>query len=133
MKVVFDTNVLISSTLWEGSSAQKLLFQCIKKGVLIHISPEILSEYQAILKRDFSYSDEEIALIVEKIMAFAILIKPETKISLIKEDPDDDKIIECAIDSLSEYLITYDKHLLVLKQHQNTKIIKPEEFMELLV
>jgi len=45
IKVVFDTNVLLSSTLWHGSAAQKLLFKLIKAGSIAYTSAEIVEEY----------------------------------------------------------------------------------------
>ena len=127
MAVTFDTNVLLSATLWDGSVAQKLLFDLIRQGVKIYSTTEILSEYQEILRRDFNFSDEEISEIMEKVLAFVTLVSPQTKIKAVKNDPDDDVIIECAFESESKYIITYDKHLLNLKEFRGIRIIKPEE------
>ncbi len=93
MVVTFDTNVLLSATLWDGSVAQKLLFNLIRQNVKIYSTPEILSEYQEILRRDFDFSDKEIDGIMEKIMEFVTLVNPTMKVNVAKEDPDDDKII----------------------------------------
>ena len=67
------------------------------------------------LERDFEYSKNEAKNIIEKILHFAKLIEPKQKIDIIKDDPDDNKVIECAIESSSDYIITYDRHLLKLK------------------
>jgi len=48
MAVTFDTNVLLSATLWDGSVAQKLLFDLIRQEIKIYSTFEILSEYQEI-------------------------------------------------------------------------------------
>ena len=130
MKVVFDTNILLSATLWDGSAAQKLLFQCIRKEIQIYSSLEILSEYQKVLERDFGYTSKEIEHIMEKVFAFITLIKPAGKVYAVKDDPDDNKIIECAVESDSQYIITYDNHLLKIAAYQGIKIIKPEEAMK---
>ena len=127
MVVTFDTNVLLSATLWDGSVAQKLLFDLIRQNVKIYTTTEILSEYQEVLKRDFDFSDEDIAEIMEKVLAFVTLVNPTKRVNVIKEDPDDNMIIECALESNSKYVITYDKHLLSLKEYQGIRIIKPEE------
>ena len=58
MKIVFDTNVLISSTLWNNSVAQKFLFRCIKENISIFSSQEIIEEYKKILARDFNYKEQ---------------------------------------------------------------------------
>ena len=129
--VVFDTNVLISSTLWNNSVAQKFLFKCIKENIQIFSSQEIIEEYKEILARDFDYKEQEIVGILEKILQFIILVSPKNKIDVIKKDVDDNKIIECAVESKSEYIISYDKHLLKLKEFQGTKIVRPEEALGL--
>ena len=127
MVITFDTNVLLSATLWDGSVAQKLLFDLIRQGIKIYSTTEILSEYQEILKRDFDFSDKEISEIMEKVLVFVTLVNPKTKVNVVKDDPDDDVIIECALESESEYIITYDKHLLNLKEYRGIQIIRPEE------
>ena len=126
-KVVFDTNVLISATLWDNSVAQKFLFKCIRENVQIFSSQEILEEYKEILARDFDYEEQEIGEILERVIQFVTLITPREKVEIIKEDPDDNKIVECAIESNAEYIISYDKHLLKLKEYKGIKIVRPEE------
>ena len=79
------------------------------------------------MKRDFGFSDEEVAEITEKVLAFVTLVSPSVKIDAVKEDPDDNHIIECALESNSKYIITYDKHLLNLKEYLGIRIIRPEE------
>ena len=131
MRVVFDTNVLISSTLRDGSVAQKLLFELIHSDVPIFSSTEILVEYQKVLKRDFEYTDEETIDIIKKILSYVAIVKPSKKIDVIKEDPEDNKIIECAVASAAEYIVTYDHHLLKIKNYDNIKIITPEEAIKM--
>jgi len=128
MKVVFDTNVLLSATLWENSEAQKLLFKLIQENAQIFSSSSIIEEYNKVLKRDFHYSNEESDKIVEKLLAFLVVIEPTERIDIIKDDPDDNKILECAVSSQSELIITYDKHLLGLKEFLGIKIITPKQF-----
>jgi len=129
--VVFDTNVLISSTIWEGSVAQKLLFKLIQEDIKIFSSPELLQEYQKILKRDFGYLDGETRNIIYKVSKFLTFVNPLKKVKVIKEDPDDNKVVECAIESRARYIISYDKHLLKLKNYKDINIIRPEETFEI--
>lgn len=102
-QVVFDTNVLISSTLWDESVAQKLLLKLIEADIPIFSSQEILEEYQKILKRDFDYSDDEVRIISEKVIQFITFVVPNDKLEIIKEDPDDNKILECAVEARANY------------------------------
>jgi predicted nucleic acid-binding protein len=65
----------------------------------------------------------------ENILEFTNIIKTTNKISYIKDDADDDKILECAISAESDYIISGDKHLIKLKSFRNIKILKPADFL----
>ena len=127
MNLVLDTNVWLSATLWNGSVAQKLLAKIIMSDVEIYVSTKIIEEYTKVLKRDFRYTDEQIIEKVNYIKSIAELINPSEVLNIVQDDPTDDRIIECAIESSSKYIITYDKHLLNLKSYQGILIVKPEE------
>ncbi len=132
MNITFDTNVLLSATLWDSSVAQKLLFRLINVEAKIFSSKEILSEYQNIIKRDFDYSDAEIDSILEKIFSFISLVTPSEKVEIVKEDPADNRVLECAQESNSDYIVTYDTHLLNLKYFDRIKIMKPEDMLKII-
>ena len=128
MKVTVDTNFLISATQWDYSVAHKLLKKFILSDAEIFTTQDILDETAEVLERDFEYSKGDAENIIEKILLFAKLIKTKQKIDVVKDDPDDNKVIDCAIEPSSDYIITYDKHLLKLKDYKGIKIITPEEF-----
>ncbi len=106
MKVTVDTNFLISATQWDYSVAHKLLKKFILSDVEIFTTQDILDETIEVLERDFEYCESEAENIIEKILLFAELIEPKQKVEIIKDDPDDDKVIECAIESSSDYIVT---------------------------
>ena len=132
MKVTVDTNFLISATQWDYSVAHKLLKKLILSDVQIFTTQEILDETIEVLERDFEYSKNEAKNIIEKILLFAKLIEPKQKVAIVKDDPDDNKVIECAIESSSDYVITYDQHLLKIKEYKGIKIVKPEEISKII-
>ena len=78
------------------------------------------------MKRDFGFNEEEIEEIIEKILTFATRVEPREKVKAVEDDPDDNAIIECALESKSKYIITYDTHLLKIKEYKGIIIIKPE-------
>ena len=127
MKITVDTNFLISATQWDNSVAHKLLIKLIKIDVEIFTTKEILNEFNKVLQRDFKYNRGETDEIIQKVLGFLILVEPKIKVDIVKDDPDDNIILECALESKSKYIITYDKHLLSLKEHQGVRIIRPEE------
>src|SRR3989344_7291339 len=115
MIVTVDTNFLISATQWSYSVAHKLLLKLIEKDVDIYTTTDIIEEFSNVLKRDFNYNEEEISNIADEVLFLVKLIMPAKKLDVVKEDPDDNKIIECAFESKSDYIITYDIYLLKLK------------------
>lgn len=127
MRITADTNFFISATQWDNSVAHKLLITLIEKDVEIFTTKEILDEFVGVLQRDFGYNKEQVNNILEKVMVFVTIVEPKEKLDIIKDDPDDNKILECAIVSKSEYVLTYDKHLLNFKEFRSIKIVKPEE------
>lgn len=132
MRITADTNFFVSATLWYGSVAQKLLRKLIEANVGIFTTEEILNEFCEVLQRDFNYNEIQIKEIVGYLLSFVTIVEPKQKVDVVKEDPDDNKIIECAVDSKSEYIITYDKHLLKLKEYNGILIITPEQMIDIL-
>ena len=130
MKVTVDTNFLISATQWDYSVAHKLLNKFILSDVIIFTTQNILDETVEVLERDFEYKKNEAKNVIDKILFFTELIVPKEKIDVIKEDSDDNKVLECAIESSSYYIITYDRHLLKLKEYKRIRIITPEEALK---
>ena len=61
------------------------------------------------------------------VLQFLTLVNPIKRIEIVKEDPEDNKIIECALESGAGYILSYDKHLLNLREFKGIKIIRPEE------
>jgi uncharacterized protein len=127
IRLTFDTNIWISSTLWDNSVSRKLLDKLILQSKEIFVTEDILEEYAEILKRDFNLSEEEIKEKIDIILSIAKVIEPSVNIEIVKEDADDNKVIECALESKSEYIISYDNHLLKLKEYQGIKMVRPEE------
>lgn len=126
MRVVFDTNVIISATLWHNSISQKLLIKLINANMEIFTSSDIISEYLRVLVKDFGYSEDDAVKVLGDIMPVFTFIEPVERIDAIKSDPEDNKILECAVASSADFIITYDKHLLELIEFNGVKIIKPE-------
>ena len=63
----------------------------------------------------------------------SIIVHPKSKFNVVKDDPDDDKIIEAAVEGKAEYIITQDNHLLKLKEFKGIKIVTPKDFLELIM
>jgi putative PIN family toxin of toxin-antitoxin system len=131
MKFVLDTNVLVSATLWTGS-AHKTLLLLIGRNDKLYTSKAILQEYARVIRRDFPEIKERLPKLLENIMAFSTITEPQMRLDAVPADPDDNKIIECAVESGAEFILTFDKHLLNLGEYEGIKIFTPEKMRKLL-
>ncbi len=113
-KVVLDTNTLISGLLWDGNEA-RILEKSERKEIHLFVSMEILEELEGVLKREkFSKKLEGKEYTVEKAVAkialIATLVEAGHTINVIKEDPDDNRVLECAISAQATVIVSGDSH-----------------------
>lgn len=136
IRVVFDTNTIISGFLFKGNES-KLLRIVEVGGLKLYTSKELLCEIQKVLEYpkiqkllvDAGLSGEEMT---GKVSELSQVISPKSKIGFIKEDPEDNRILECAADANAQYIISGDNHLLRLKEYKGIRIIKAKELMDAL-
>jgi len=125
IKIVFDTNIYISAFLKSGFSRQLFNLSLLDKFDLF-ISPLILSELQGKLRKKFKIQEADIQLFSATIAQIAKKVFPVQKIEVIKIDPADNIILECAVEAEANLIISNDKHLLKLKRYRNIGIIHPK-------
>ena len=129
-KIVIDTNIYISAIFWGGKP--RSVVDLGRNGqVSIFTSSQIEKEINKKLKTKFGLSDEEVAQILFDFSTFTLPIKTSRKITVIDDDPDDDKFIECAVASRAGFIVSGDKHLLNLKEYKGIKIMKAADFLSL--
>lgn len=132
IKVVLDTNVLVSALISTRSNPS-LLLDAAGKSYLLFTSKEILDEFEDVISRDkFGFSDGKINTAIEAILSFSEIVNPKVRLNIIKADPDDNKILECAVACGASYIVSGDKHLLELKEYESIKIISPKIALDLL-
>lgn len=132
IKIVLDTNIFVSSVFWEKGNPHRIVELAIDKKIEVFTSVEILQELERVLKRDFDEPDELIQRQIGLIFEYASVIVAGKKVDVVKADPDDNKILECAIACGADYIVTGDKHLLDIKEYEGTKIVKAREFVEII-
>ena len=134
IKIVLDTNVLISVLIKSGTP-RELIFKLIAKKVKLILSMEILQELiesvgEPKIKR---YIDEEdLSNFIKIIGAISKIIRNKSKFKIITQDPDDDMLLRTAYDGRANYLVSGDAHLLYLKKFKRIKIVSIKEMLEIL-
>ena len=130
MIVVLDTNILISSIFWRGSP-YKVVLNAIKKKYYLYLSGEILDELEEKLSLKFKFPEDKIKDHIGILKEYGKIVEPTIKVDIIKEDPDDNKILECAVSCNADYIVSGDHHLLKLKEFKGIKIVTAKEFLDL--
>ncbi|MBI4143817.1 putative toxin-antitoxin system toxin component, PIN family [Candidatus Woesearchaeota archaeon] len=135
MRIVLDTNVLVSGTYWSGSSF-RILKMAMNEEFSLIISEKILDEYKKIL-----YSDELMAKTdeiqkarlssTEVLLVNSERVNPEYSFGIVTDDPDDDKFVYCAVEGKCDFLVSQDEHILKLKEYQRIRIVTPDEFLRI--
>lgn len=132
LKVVIDTNVFISGVLVEAGNPS-LVIKAWKRArkYQLFITEVIIQESLNVMHR----LNVDTGIITDwdkAIRENAISVVPARKIEVIKEDPSDNKFLECAIEAQADYIISGDKHLKKLVEFEGIKIIDVREFLDIL-
>jgi len=132
IRVVLDTNVLISALLFKGKLSR--IVELWQKGEMIPIiSKETFDELRIVLEYPkFSLSRAEIKLLIEnEILPFFEVVSVSKPVKGACRDPGDDKFISCAISANAECIVTGDKDLSDLKKYQSVRIIHASDFIKI--
>lgn len=133
MRIVLDTNVLISGLAFPGSKPDQILHRIRSGEIELFISPFILSELERVLREKFRFSKREARARMRAIRSIAHLVHPTERITVVTANDDDNRILECALAAQAEFLVTGDQeHLLPLGSYRDTKIVTPAHFLDLL-
>ena len=118
MKIVIDTNVVISGTFFGGAPRR----------VIESVGKEIIEEYEEIVEEMIDRKQGHIRRdVLAPFIAGLELIAPKTKVE-VSRDPDDDKFIGCALDAKALYIVSGDKDLLDIGRYENVEMITAAEF-----
>lgn len=136
IKIVLDTNVLVSAVLSPNGKPAKIL-NMVKTGDLqLIISSEIINEikdvflYPQIKKRNpFLQTLQQIEKFLGDLLKFAEITLGECKVNVVS-DASDNKFLECALEGEANFIISGDKHLKALRVFEGIEIIDPEEFLQ---
>ena len=131
LRLVIDTNVLISSFF--GGNPKKIIDLWRNGKAVLCITEEILEEYLRVMARlpiSKESKDRLVAILQEK--RNLELVNPSQHFSVVREDPEDNKFIDCAVEAQADYIISGDAHLLNVKAYRGITIYSPKDFGRLL-
>lgn len=128
MRVVFDTNILISALLFPGGRGEAALWRIIHGRDELLWSKPILDELLATLARKFSRDAEELARLAVFIGDIATVVHPRRRLAVVKDEPDN-RVLECALTGRADAIVTGDRGLLALHQFRGVRLLTLREYL----
>lgn len=130
LNVVIDTNVFVTALRSRRGASYKLLFEINRDKFIQNISTSLIFEYESAAKRETKLPKKQIDAILDTICQISRKIKIFFLWRPFLRDPKDDFILELAIESESEYIITYNKKHFKNVEKFGIKLLDSKEFLE---
>ncbi len=137
MKIVLDTNVLVSAFLSPHGVPARILKYLKQEAFELLISEEILHEYAVALQYDrvkkmHKLTDEQIIRVLEDLKSTATFVKPTISLTVVASDPDDNKFFECALEGGAQFIVSGDMSVQAVKHYQEIQVFSPTLFLSML-
>jgi putative PIN family toxin of toxin-antitoxin system len=136
VRVVIDTNVIISRYWSPRGIASRVLGLLERNAFELVLSADILAEYHRVLRYPdiqafHRMSDAEIDRALDELVGVSIVIEPSERLAVIEDDPDDDIFLECAVEAKAQFIVSGNKHLLKLGAYRGIQILPLALFLRL--
>ena len=132
VRVVIDTNVLVSALTYNGKP-RRLVLRLLEAHTVI-LTSHMLAELADILTRDkFKIRNSQVNRFLSSLVRTCKIVPDKPRFKVVFEDPDDDVVLNAAYAGKANYVVTGDKHLLALDQFKKTRIVTVNQMLETLI
>jgi uncharacterized protein len=132
-QAVYDTNVIVSAVLKEGSIPASLLSLALQGAVTLFVSPPLFTEYREVLQRPmFGFRKRTVTALLSEIEKTAVIVHPSMRLQKVTDEPDN-RILECALEAKAQYIVTGNRRHFPFAEFEGIKIVSPAEFAGFLV
>jgi len=131
-RAVLDTNVIVSALVFGGVPRTVLELADAGRFGFFYSEP-IKAEVQRVLAEKFDWSPTALREVLPVIWSMGTLSAPRVSVAAVRDDPDDNRILECALEAEAHFIVSGDRHLLALKTYHSISIVTPRRFLELQV
>ena len=128
MKVVFDTNVLVSALVFPGGRGEEALLRVVAEYDELVLSRPIVDELLGVLSRKFARDSEELARVALFLADVGTMVKRRRRLTVLK-DAADNRILECALAGRAQVVVTGDKALLALKEYRGVRVLSLADYL----
>ncbi|MFZ1085259.1 MAG: putative toxin-antitoxin system toxin component, PIN family [Terracidiphilus sp.] len=129
MRVVADTNVFISAFMFGGLPG-KFLDLALRGKFALVTSTVLLDELDEKLRGKFAISDRDALAIRAKLEGSANVVEPNIELNAVPDDPDDNRVLECAVAGKADFVVSGDRHLLRIGTYEGIDLVTVRQFME---
>ena len=128
-RVVADTNVFISALMFGGLPGRFLDLALGRRFTLV-TSKALLDELDEKLRGKFAVSERDALAIRAKLEGHASLVDPDFELNIVFDDPDDNRVLECAVQGKADFIVSGDGHLLRIGSYEGIAIFTVRQFLE---
>lgn len=122
MKVVFDTNVFVAALTLPGGRGDQAIRRIVEGEDSLALSKPILDELLTVLARKFSRDREELARVAVFLSNLGEIVEPAESLTVLADEPDN-RVLECALAANAQLIVTGDRAMLALGEHQGVRIV----------
>ncbi len=135
MRIVADTNTVVSALLWRGSP-HRLVAAIGDHPIAFYTSRALLDEFADVLTRRklaaaVQATGKTPAQLLAQYQGFAQLVRPRL-VRGVTRDPDDDHVIAAAISARADLIVSGDRDLTELKSHRDIKIVSAAQALDII-
>jgi uncharacterized protein len=131
LRVVLDTNVLISSLHFPDGTLADLWHPLYDGWFRLVLSPAIIAELAEKLRGKFGWEERELGRMLRALVRKADVVRPDVVLGAVPDDPDDDPIVACAVLGKADVIVSGDRHLLALREYEGIPIVRPIDFLRM--
>jgi putative PIN family toxin of toxin-antitoxin system len=129
LKVVFDTNILVSALLFPGGRGEQALLRILEERDELLLSRAILDELLGVLARKFARDAEELSRVAVLLDDISTAVRPRRRVQVLRDAPDN-RILECAVAGGAGLIVTGDRALLALGEYAGARIVTLAAYLE---
>jgi putative PIN family toxin of toxin-antitoxin system len=130
VRAVFDTNVLISAFVFPGGAPEFAYRAALSDRVTLITSPPLLAEFGRVLGEKFGWEDHMVEAAVSQVVRIGTVVRPAARLSVIDDDPADDRVLEAAEEGAADVIVSGDRHLLRLRRWHEIRIVRVKDLLE---
>jgi putative PIN family toxin of toxin-antitoxin system len=128
-RIVLDTNVIVSALVFGG--VPRAVLELAESGQCeLFYSESIQNEVRRVLTEKFSWAPAMLHEVLPVLWNMGELVAPRIAVRAVPNDPDDDRILECALAANASFIVSGDRPLLALRNYKSIAILTPRQFLE---